>query len=641
MKKILVIFLILSLLSSLVTTGFAASSADVTLTHTLTCNGQRVYTANPGDEIKVVLTLTSSDGNAFDIKNIQSEVAYDTAFFEQAEVTDVQIATQSQQSGWNTNENSHYEYRVFSVHAMFPNTPEGLLHCENEQIIAEYTLKVKDTAQIGDSGYVKSLIGRDVSVYGPDLEAYGEVAEDLTVVIGTPQTIYTIRYMNNGQQFSSADVTDTTTIINGPAPAGGLVFLGWEDENGRLWQPGETYTPTANTVFTAKWSTPIPNYTLTFHSNGGSSVAPVTRPAGSSIDLSGYVPTWNGYIFSGWYSDATLTTPVANITLNANTDVYAGWQLASSQNSSTNRVNPTKYTLYFETLGGTKLEALQKPIGAIIDLKDYIPEKEGFVFAGWYLDEDLTDKAIAVKMTNNITVYAKWEVKEAPGSNTPDIFASEHYAYLLGREDGYIYPQANLTRAEATTIFFRLINEKVRENSLTKTNRFDDVSADAWYNTAVSTLANLGILEGRDETHFMPDELVTRSELTTMVVRLSEATYNGADLFDDVSAHWARDYINTAASIGWVVGDGDLFRPDDSITRAEVAVLVNRVLNRLPETKEDLLPDMKVWADNPENEWYYLAICEATNSHDYELKEDGVHEKWVSFTATPDWTLFE
>jgi len=159
---------------------------------------------------------------------------------------------------------------------------------------------------------------------------------------------------------------------------------------------------------------------------------------------------------------------------------------------------------------------------------------------------------------------------------------------------------------------------------------------------AVSTLAKLVILKGRTPETFEPNACITRAEFTTIAARFSDATWNGADLFSDIAGHWARDYINAAASIGWIVGENGIFRPNDNITRAEVMTLVNRMLERQPESKDDILPGMTQWVDNmDENAWYYWAVQEATNSHDYEMKADGVHEKWTKLIDNPDWTTLE
>ena len=110
MKKIVSIFLVVSLLASFAATAFAADSSDVSICHSLTCDGKKIYVAQPGEEIKVILTFESSNGKPFDIKNIQSEVAYDTEFFELADDEDIKVLASPEKSEWQMQDSKHYEY---------------------------------------------------------------------------------------------------------------------------------------------------------------------------------------------------------------------------------------------------------------------------------------------------------------------------------------------------------------------------------------------------------------------------------------------------------------------------------------------------------------------------------------------------
>ncbi len=305
-----------------------------------------------------------------------------------------------------------------------------------------------------------------------------------------------------------------------------------------------------------------------------------------------------------------------------------------------------KYELAFETNGGSELDSLLKIRNTTVDLSKYTTQKEGYSFDGWYSDKELTEKVTSVKITSDTVLYAKWVegdngYEEKPNYK-PDIFAAEHNAYIVGREGGYIEPNANLTRAEAATIFFRLIDKDVRAEGITKENVFNDVNHEDWFNTAVSTLANLEVLQGRTQDTFAPDATITRAEFVTIVARLLDTGYTGEDMFTDISGHWAKEYINIATSIKWANGDSSEFRPDDNVTRAEAMTIINRALNRLPENASDLLDEMVTFVDNAdENAWYYVNIQEATNSHDFEMKEDGVHEKWTKLNENPDWSELE
>ena len=377
--------------------------------------------------------------------------------------------------------------------------------------------------------------------------------------------------------------------------------------------------------------------TLTFETNGGNLIPSVTdKEVNSVVDLSAYRPEKTGYTFAGWYSDAGLTQSISSVILDDAKTVYAKWNANVTYGGGS---GVTNYTITFNTNGGSAISKVVKNKNDIVDLANYVSEKEGYNFEGWYIDKELSHKITSIKLIKNITIYAKW-VEDI--SDRIQMLTDKHCAYIFGRDGGYIYPNAETTRAEVATIFFRLLTEEVRKESLTKENEFGDVAADEWYNTAISTLTQLEILNGRTEKAFEPDAFITRAEFTTIAARFSNGVYKGESFFKDIDGHWAKEYINTAANLGWIIGENGSFRPDDNITRAEVMTLVNRVLNRVPESKEDLLDGMITWKDNSdENAWYYLAVQEATNSHNYEIKADGVCEKWIKLTDSPDWTKFE
>ena len=237
-----------------------------------------------------------------------------------------------------------------------------------------------------------------------------------------------------------------------------------------------------------------------------------------------------------------------------------------------------------------------------------VPKGESKTFtitpdSGYHIKDVLVDgKSVGAVSTytfenvvDNHTIHATFARKHTPTPSTPTVEipdddalglnTTDHFAYIVGYGNGEVRPQNNITRAEVATIFFRLLTDDVRDENLTKTNRYSDVAATSWYNTAVSTLSSMGIITG------YPD---------------------------------------------------GTFRPNAAITRAETMTLVNRILNRQPETEDDLLPNMTVWTDNANPKaWYYLAVQEATNSHYYEFKTNSKYEKWTELRETRDWTLLE
>ena len=236
--------------------------------------------------------------------------------------------------------------------------------------------------------------------------------------------------------------------------------------------------------------------------------------------------------------------------------------------------------------------------------------------------------------------------EEVPLAETPWLNTVDHYAYIVGyAEDGTVRPNANITRAEVATIFFRLLTDEARNSLWSTTNTFSDVASTVWYNTAVSTMANAGIIQGYEDGTFRPNANITRAEFAAIAARFMTSGYDvESDLFTDIAGHWARESINDAATAGWINGySDDTFRPDNAITRAEAVTLVNNVLQRKPDA-DHMLDSMITWPDNPESAWYYEAIQEATNSHDYDMpsEDDDVdYETWTALQENRDWAALE
>ena len=256
-------------------------------------------------------------------------------------------------------------------------------------------------------------------------------------------------------------------------------------------------------------------------------------------------------------------------------------------------------------------------------------------------------------VVENHTIHATFARKHTPTPSTPTVEipdddalglnTTDHFAYIVGYGNGEVRPQNNITRAEVATIFFRLLTDDVRDENLTKTNRYSDVAATSWYNTAVSTLSSMGIITGYPDGTFRPNAAITRAEFAAIAARFDNDGDKTAAKFSDIANHWAKDEISIAYNNGWINGYPDgTFGPQRDITRAETMTLVNRVLNRQPETEDDLLPNMTVWTDNANPKaWYYLAVQEATNSHYYKFKTNSQYEKWTELRETRDWSQLE
>ena len=218
----------------------------------------------------------------------------------------------------------------------------------------------------------------------------------------------------------------------------------------------------------------------------------------------------------------------------------------------------------------------------------------------------------------------------------------DHYAFLVGYADGTFGPERNMTRAEVTTMFARLLTEQI-EADKTYSSTFNDVAKDCWAANYIGYMQQFGIVTGYEDGSFRPDAPVTRAEFAAIAARFDNDGDKTAAKFSDIATHWAKDEISIAYNNGWITGYPDgTFGPQRDITRAETMTLVNRVLNRQPETEDDLLPNMTVWTDNANPKaWYYLAVQEATNSHYYEFKTNSQYEKWTELRETRDWTQLE
>ena len=234
------------------------------------------------------------------------------------------------------------------------------------------------------------------------------------------------------------------------------------------------------------------------------------------------------------------------------------------------------------------------------------------------------------------------------GGSRPSLNTKDHYGYIIGYPVDYytgqpttdqtkkpVRPEGKITRAEVATIYFRMLTDESRTKFWSQSNSYSDVKAGDWFNNAVSTLSNAGIIAGYEDGSFRPNGYITRAEFATIAARFFDVTYNGKDLFPDISGHWAKDYINQAANKGFVNGYEDgTFKPDRNITRAEAVTLVNRTLDRHPD-KSHFTKDMLVWPDNmDQTKWYYADMQEATNSHTYQMKENSDKTKYENWTKT-------
>lgn len=363
-----------------------------------------------------------------------------------------------------------------------------------------------------------------------------------------------------------------------------------------------------------------------------------------------------GRVFEGWYDQkGKLLSREPNYKPTLVNDLYEGGSYVAYFHAQ-------QYTLHFNANGGEgTMGDLTYTHGQDQSLTKCGFTRAGYGFLGWATEEDgkvVYHDQQSLTITQNTTLYAVWKqqpnqggsngghhnsgsggTQEKPDETPPTTLNdTDHYAYIVGYEDGTIRPNGHITRAEAATVFFRLLTDKARDANLTDRSPYPDVSAGAWYNKAIATLSRMGILSGYEDGSFRPNATVTRAEFAAMAARFDTEAKPVDTPFTDLTGCWAADEIAKAYGKGWVNGYGDnTFRPNGPITRAEAVTLINRVLRRLPETDKDLLPDERTWPDNPETFWGYLALQEASNSHLYDRKRDG-YETQTKLLPPRDWS---
>ena len=271
--------------------------------------------------------------------------------------------------------------------------------------------------------------------------------------------------------------------------------------------------------------------------------------------------------------------------------------------------------------GGEKIVIRNLPEGTryevIIETADgytyVIDGEEGVIHTGMNEAEFTATRTVPVA-DPSVTGVSRW-------LNTTD-----HIAYLTGYPGGAFGPDNNMTRAEVAQMFYALLNNK----NVTITKTFPDVPADAWYATAVNTLASLGMVSGDENGNYRPNDPITRAEFCVIALAFAYEPENAVCYFGDVSrSDWFYTYVAQAASYGWIGGytNGN-FGPNDRITRAQVTTIVNNMLGRAADRDYviDHQADLVQFTDLTRAHWGYFQIMEATNAHDY-TKSNGT-ENW-------------
>lgn len=339
-----------------------------------------------------------------------------------------------------------------------------------------------------------------------------------------------------------------------------------------------------------------------------------------------------GYSFAGWKYNSSSLTFTAQWTkdypyYNTYSIYYYDYDDCKSEYANF----PYGTSVVIDPNGGTaKLSGTSFSTKQSFNIyRDYTltdASRSGYTFYGW----DLTKSGSTYYFT------AMWSRYK---SDVPYMLnGTDHYAYIKGYPNGSFKPTDTITRAEAATIFYRLLTDSTRKAYATTYNSFKDVPATAWYNTAVSTMAKLGIVNGGADGYFRPNDPITRAEIAAMIARCDGAYYTGTStVFSDTYGHWAAGYIDRAYELGWINGYGTTYAPDRYISRAETVAVLNRVLNRAPQYTSDLTRNYTTFSDVATSAWYYLDVEEAANSHTYTRKSNADYETWTKLIADPSW----
>lgn len=397
------------------------------------------------------------------------------------------------------------------------------------------------------------------------------------------------------------------------------------------------------------------SYTVTFNCNYHDKKETITVPANTKLIID---PNYGTYAGSTTKTTITVTSDTTIADAKRAGYYFYGWYVTELNGVYTftavwnNNYYYNTYSIYYYDYDDCKSEYANFPYGTsvVIDPNGGTAKLSGTSFStkqsfNIYRDYTLTDASrsgytfYGWDLTKSGSTYYFTAMWSRYKSDVPYMLnGTDHYAYIKGYPNGSFKPTDTITRAEAATIFYRLLTDATRKAYATTYNSFKDVPATAWYNTAVSTMAKLGIVNGGADGYFRPNDPITRAEIAAMIARCDGAYYTGTStVFSDTYGHWAAGYIDRAYELGWINGYGTTYAPDRYISRAETVAVLNRVLNRAPQYTSDLTRNYTTFSDVATSAWYYLDVEEAANSHTYTRKSNADYETWTKLIADPSW----
>ena len=543
-----------------------------------------------------------------------------------------------------------------------------------------YTVQAADQGKtitntaVAASGDTTGSDTNEVTVYNPDMTVTKAVTKvnNTGVAAGGPVVVqkdgvltYTITVKNTGDQdLTNVIVTDTkwssgtkitVSSVNDPVTLTSNSYTISSLAEDAIVTITYTYKVTdadvtagkvTNNVSVKSKETPggesggtttnvVGNYTIEASSGANGTISPngsVTVTAGA--DQAFTITADAGYHISDVTVDGVSKGAVSSYTfenVQANHTIRATFAKDS---------NPTSYTLYYDPNFGGYKPFYQSSSTRNVTVKEYedvgrLPERDGYVFVSWNTEPDGSGSRYMPGDTFHIKgssdhLYAQWQ-KDKTGPDDSGVSnwleTDEHKAYLTGYPDSTFRADRNMTRAEVAQMFYALLLDK----NVTITKSFSDVPDDAWYSTAVKTLASLGMMDGYPDGTFRPDEPITRAEFATVGLAFAYDPLDASCSYYDVGANaWYYTYVAQATTYGWIGGYPDnTFRPGNNITRVEVCVIVNNMLGRdADERYIDRHEDELVhFVDLSDSYWGYYTIMESTNTHEY--TGSFTNEKWT------------
>ena len=464
-----------------------------------------------------------------------------------------------------------------------------------------------------------------IKTYGQDGANWQAANNNTAYIRGYATTSYEVIFNSDGGSDVVTQIVKYGEKAEAPeAPTmKGYNFLGWFDKDGNPFNFDTEITH--KTELTARWEKKT--YTVTFDPNDGE-VEPTSKIVTFDAAYGELpTPTRAHHTFKGWYLGTDKVTEATIVKTAENHTLRAAWSRsyhALTINYVDKKGNPVADSYEASVALGADFSVTSP------DVKGYkLRDKDDAVIEGTMTAEGYTYDVVYVKKSSGGSGVQIESPNKPEKDNSLKFNTADHFAYVNGYPDGTVKPTGDVTRAEVAAILYRVMDADCVKTYETTRCSFSDVVRGDWFNTYVATLENAGVIvDTRTNGKFRPNEAITRAELAAMLAQFADIK-SAANSFNDVSArHWASDEIAVCTKMGWINGypDGS-FRPDATITRAEMMAMINRALDRTPKSVSDLLSGMKTWSDNANTgAWYYLDVQEATNSHTY--TKSGTHETW-------------